>query len=368
MPASLVANTFAVSDVSVPTKPLHTEKAKASVERLLGGRVKSCDSYTANVVKQPGFHALIAAAHLAFEHHYPLVLTPDAVWLTIAQGLAHHVNNNAEELRPRLVPHAGKLTIHVRRDDFVMGSPENPWPEVFPCFSAAIQEVIGADSHGLIVSSFSTTRPVEKAASEVVLMGAVQPYFEYHCHTLCGIPQVSLEGTAEDWEQIHERAGRLTEFGLGWWTSDLLLITSELVKAAKGQPTRSFWQALYKQVDESGGPYTRGWLVRLVPYLRWQQWKYKVAGDPRTGYATPWQTTLRNPLLGHPFVDRRPFSGVTSDHLPSSASQVPFVWDYLGKDHDYQFVAGVLSVSQDPDTRAIRPRVGWAVRSAPKAS
>jgi hypothetical protein len=364
MTAALVANMFAVDDVSAPSKLLPVEKAKPSVERLLGGQVEACDSYTADVVKQPGFHALIAAAHLAFQNHFPLVLSPDAIWLTIAQGLAYHVNNNAEELRPRLVPHAGKVTIQVRRDDFVMGSPENPWAEVFPAFSAAIQEVIGADSHGLIVSAFSTTGPVEKAASEVVLMDAVQSYFEYLLHTACGIPQVTLEGTVEDWERIHERAGRLAEFGLGWWTDDLLPITSEFVNAAKGRPDRSFWRTLYKQEGGSGGPYTQGWLVRLLPYLKTQRW----VGDYQTGYATPWETTLRNPVLGRPSVDRRPFAGVTSDHLPSSASQVPFVWDYLRKDHDYQFVAGVLSVSQDPDTRAIRPRVGWAVRPAPKTS
>jgi Domain of unknown function (DUF4419) len=35
------------------------------------------------------------------------VLSPDAVWLTIAQGVAQHVRMNAEELRPRLVNHGG---------------------------------------------------------------------------------------------------------------------------------------------------------------------------------------------------------------------------------------------------------------------
>jgi hypothetical protein len=368
MTAALVANAFAVDDVSVPEKRLPAEKAKASVEQLLGSRIEACDSYTADVARQPGFHSLVAAAHLAYQHHYPLVLSPDAIWITIAQGLALHVNNNAEDLRSRFVPHEGKFQVHVRRDDFVMGSPENPWPEVFPCFSTAIQEVIGADSHGLIVAAFSTTGPVERAALEVVLMDAVQSYFEYQFHTACGIPQIALEGTVADWEQVHERAGRLTEYGLKWWTDDLLSITSEFVKAVRGQPTRNFWQALYKQAGGSGGPFTQGWLVRLLPYLKTREWKYRVAGDHRTGYVTPWETTLRNPMLGRPFLGRRSFGGITSDHLPSSASQVPFVWDYFGKDHDYQFVAGVLTVSQDRDTGAIRPRVGWAVRPAPRAS
>jgi hypothetical protein len=45
---------------------------------------------------------------------------------------------------------------------------------------------------------------------------------------------------------------------------------------------------------------------------------------------------------------------------------VPFVWEYLGKEYDYQFLAGVLTIEQDKDSRAIRPRIGWAVREAPR--
>jgi hypothetical protein len=121
-------------------------------------------------------------------------------------------------------------------------------------------------------------------------------------------------------------------------------------------------------VGGSGGPYTQGWLVRLLPYLKTRRWQSAVAGDDRTGYLTPWETTLRNPELGKPFGgSRKPFAGLTSDALPSSASQVAFVWGYYGTDFDYQFLGGVLAVSQDRDSGAVRPRVGWAVRPAPRA-
>src|SRR3954471_4751711 len=105
--------TFAVDDVPAGTGRLPTEPLKSSVERVLGTPVEACDSYTARVVEQPGFHSLVAAADLAYRHHYPLVLTPDAVWLTIAQGLARHVANNAEALRHHFVTHEGKAKIEV---------------------------------------------------------------------------------------------------------------------------------------------------------------------------------------------------------------------------------------------------------------
>jgi hypothetical protein len=92
---------------------------KGSVERLLGTPVEACDSYTTTVVRQPGFHPLVAAADLAYRGHFPLVLSPDVIWLTVAQGFARHVANNADRLRARIVPHEGRLALGVRRDDFV---------------------------------------------------------------------------------------------------------------------------------------------------------------------------------------------------------------------------------------------------------
>jgi hypothetical protein len=361
--------TFSVDPVEIGHKLLPTEKPKDSIERLLGSPIEACDNYHADVVKQPGFHSLIAAAHLAYQYHFPLVLSPDVIWLTIAQGLANHVNNNAERLRPQFVPHEGKVTIQVRRDDFKRGSPENPWAEVWPEFSAKIKEVIGPETHGMIVSDFSTTGSTERAASEVVLMDCVQSYFSYRFVTLCGIPEVMLQGTVEDWEKIRQRVDRLQQYDLKWWTDDVLQITDEFVAAAKGQPNLTFWKAIYKQEDESGGPYTTGWLVRLLPYLKQQQYRFAREGDYESGYVTPWTTDLKNPLLGRPPVGKRnPFEGITDSSLPSSASQVPFVWEYLKKEYDYAFLAGVVTIEQDKDSRAVRPRIGWAVREAAKSA
>lgn len=41
------------------------------------------------------------------------MLTPDAIWLTLAQGFALHVNENAEALRDRFVRHDGRKTLVV---------------------------------------------------------------------------------------------------------------------------------------------------------------------------------------------------------------------------------------------------------------
>jgi hypothetical protein len=58
-------------------------------------------------------HPLLSAVGRAFAEHRPLVLCPDAVWLTIARGVAQHIRLHAEELRPRLVSHTGRKRLTV---------------------------------------------------------------------------------------------------------------------------------------------------------------------------------------------------------------------------------------------------------------
>ena len=133
---------------------------------------------------------------MAFANHYPLTISPNHMWMCIAQGLSSHVSANADKLRKMFVQHEGKETLNVRRDDFVKGSPSNPWPEVFDEFSEQIHLYVGAETHDLLTPEFSTTGPNEKAAAPVVLMDTLKNYFE----TLCGIPEITLEGTVDDWQ------------------------------------------------------------------------------------------------------------------------------------------------------------------------
>ena len=204
---------LAVDTLLNPSTPPTNERPISAIEANsdFGGRL----------VAGVGFHPCVAAIHGAFNDHRPLVLSPDVIWMLVAQGFAHHVNANAEELRPLLVRHQGKLKIHVRRDAFVKGWPWNRWPEVFDEFAVKIREHIGQATYDLVVPTFSTTGAVERAAAQVVLLDAMQSYFEFGFSTLCGIPRIMLTGTATDWQRVAERAADLGRFGLQWWTEAL---------------------------------------------------------------------------------------------------------------------------------------------------
>lgn len=291
-------------------------------------------------------NGLVATVGAAFDLHAPLVLSPDDLWLTIAQGFARHVAANPERLKGLFVTHEGRETLEVRRDDFVKGLETNPWPEVFAAFSAQVAERVPR-AHPLVVSNFSTTGPVERAASEVTLLDVAGNYFEFRFLSMCGIPSLTLLGTPADWRSVRTRAAALAEYELSWWVGPLIEVLDQFVAASEGRVDSSFWQSMYSDNGESGGPYLSGWLQVFFPYLE---------NDADAG-----RFTRRADRLSRWRVKRRLF-GPETRVLPPSVSEVRFRWTCLGRTYPMQFLAGLVGATQDPQTRAVRPVTGWAVR------
>ncbi|XP_070556813.1 uncharacterized protein [Ptychodera flava] len=337
--------TFEVARVSPCNKKLPSGSHIKDITARTKQKIESCFQTDANIVSSGTLHALVKAVHLAYDNHYPLVLSPDMIWLCISQGLAIHINQNSEQLREKFVAHSGKKEITVRRDDFLKGLATNPWPEVFGEFSQKIKDEIGVNNYDLITPKFSTTGPMEKAVGDIVLMDAMQSFFSLKFVTRCGIPSITLEGTKEDWIAVREKAEQLEQYDLKWWTKELLPILDQFVKAANGKVDRKFWSDIYKLNDNSGGPYISGWLITLFPYCEHRK------GMVKNKFLEKWDVS-------------RMFSGLTTDAFTCGLARAPFVWDYLGDLYKMHFVGGFMAVSQDTKTLALRPELGWAVVEA----
>lgn len=335
--------TFEVSDVEPPHRDNLPEEL--ATRDAIVARIRSAvEASAANLghLVAANVNGFVQAAHLAFDRHYELVLSPDDVWLCIAQGFAQHIDLNAEQLRDRFVRHEGKAEIVVRRDDFVKGSSANDWPSVFGAFSDAIAGHVGKQ-RDLVVAGFSTTGPIEKAASEIVLMSAMRHYFDLILLTLCGIPRITLLGSHEDWRSIERRASMLSEYGLEHWVRELAPLLAELSAAAAGRADRALWQSFYRYESRSGKSAVTGWINVLFPYVR-------VQGSDR--------------LTPNPHLRWRNGDGPEPEEFPTGLAIAPFTWDYLGRKLPMDFVAGFVAVSLDTATLAVRPAQGWAVRDA----
>ncbi len=124
----------------------------------------------------------------------------------------------------------------------------------------------------------------------------------------------------------------------------------------------TFWRSLYKLNDQSGGPKITGWITSFFPYLKDYETGraenpveelFKGGGEDIDQILDPDQ----NP--NHGFVH-----GPTIEKLPGGLSKAPFRWQYFDKTTEMEFLGGFVGVAQDPQTLALRPEIGWAVREA----
>lgn len=348
------------SEVRPATKPLESLDVTTSVARLLQRPVVASrvETRTRQLVECKDTHPLAEAACSAFYRHYPLILTPDAVWFTLAQGLAQHVALNTERLRNRFVRHEGKLKLSVMRPDFQFG-PDDPWPEVFAEFSTQIAAHTGL-LYRLVVADFTTTGPVERAASEVLLMDTVQGYFEYELMGGCGIPTVMLHGTVADWRSVRSRAQMFAEYELQDWTSVLMPVLDQFVNAAEGRIDREFWRSFFRYESGSGPAELTGWINVLFPFLREGAASEQLVPSPYISqWQAAWQTAESRSKREFYFEPRGP----ALELFPSGLAGAPVKAKFLDgrADQDIRFVAGLFGVGQDPATLALNPEFGWAV-------
>jgi hypothetical protein len=339
---------FCVDDVEPCQERLPFAQAQQQFEKSLGRPLQAFTHEKASdlVGGEPGMeHSLVQAVYLAFSQHRPLVLTPDTIWITLAQGFAQHVNNHADALRSRMVVHKGKVTLDAMA--WTLETPKD-WANVIQQWSTDIQSHIPGELYQLMLCDFSTTTPIIRTASQVVMLDAFQQYFDYRLSFVCGIPTVTVRGSVEDWVAIRKRVDVMAGYHLEWWTDRLKPICDGFIDTVQGHPSQRFWKHIFSPEEAYGGTFITGWLADLFPYI-----KDSVTKAP----------TVRNPILEIPRDQLTSERGLSPQHVPPGRSRAPFILEF-GSNHppkEMELVAGFIGVKQDLDTGRLEPEIGWAV-------
>ena len=369
--------TFPVDDVAPANRRIWTQPLGERLDRLLKVRVLATPNGNRPVINQraddalqreslpksvrqalleyvSSTHPLIDAVHQAFSDHRPLVLSPDCIWLVIAQGFSHHIDENAEALRERLVRHKGKQTLTSKMTDLTPGG--------FARAIAGISDQIRAASdpvlHETLISNFSTTTAEIRTASEVVLMDTYSYYFDYQLHCVCGIPQVSLTGSVEDWQRIRARVEVLATYGLEWWVTRLRPVLDEFVQTAEGRPNPVFWQAIYKPKHAYGKDTVTGWIADLFPYLgdAPNRRRNNVLQHRREDWAIPVEAGLKTFLMSEVGAAKG------ASGFPSGLARVPIRVTFPDTSNTkVDLYGGFLGVEQDERDLALSPVISWCV-------
>ena len=163
------------------------------------------------------------------------------------------------------------------------------WDDAFPIFSNKISRYVGPELTGALDAKFSTSTPATQAAFRVTLMDAVSEYFDFSMSVMCGIPEITLEGTPEDWALLEEKTKALRKYELAWWTDDLAPILHQLTETSKGNPDLAFWNEMYKVRHENvvcaTVEHMNGWLLRFFPYINGARNPYIGGQQPDFGRA-----------------------------------------------------------------------------------
>ena len=334
----LHAETYKIEELSSPEKLLPTVPSD-----YLFGRVDKnfLELSVANELVDLGTQPVITGYLRAYQNHYPVTISPDIAWLLICQGFSRHVNNNSEALRHRFVDFEGQETLIVERNmSGTEGLAVFPWETVFPEFVQQIAGFTGKELIENLSADFTTTTPASLIAGQITIMESMKEFFKYKVVMIgCGIPEVTIEGTVEDWEKIFNRLDYLSQYELDWWTSELKPVIQKIIDTKKGTFDRDFWMNMIKY-HETGfyGSYdgVDGWFLKFYPYKR----------DGKRS-------------------DFKEIKGIGV--LPSELANVPFVFEVQDETrnvvvtYNMEFWAGFMGVTQDRNTFSIKPEIGWAV-------
>jgi hypothetical protein len=342
---------FAVDDVAPAADRIRNEPLSRSLARRFKREVLLVPEPDRPVINPDAgsqAHPLIDAVGTAFSRHYPLRLSPDAVWLVIAQGFSHHICEHSEALRGRLVRHQGRRELTARVEGLTLAEVAGAIDD----FSAQIREASDPVLHETLLCDFSTTTPEVRTASEVVLMDTYSSYFQYEMRCVCGIPSITLIGTREDWERIRARVEVLGTYDLEWWVSRLRPILDLIIETVSGRPGRQFWRAIYKPKHVYATTMVTRWIADLFPYLgdAPDRVPNHVFRHERRDWAIPVAQGVSTSTRG-----------VATDSFPSGLSSVPVKVSFPdGTTRDLDFVAGFVGVRQTADL-SLSPVISWSL-------
>lgn len=283
----------------------------------------------------------------AYADHRPFVLSPDAVWQLISFNFSEYVNSHSEEMRSLLVSHEGVKDLIIMTKEDILGNKNADWSDIFEKFSTAIAKNTKGDIAQLMTSDFTTTGPTERIASQITLMESLKSYFHYVAGRIaCGIPNITLKGTPDDWRKVAEKVQGLEKYNMGWWTKELKPIMAEFVKTAEGHPDKKFWKDIVMQDRpdrlRGGGCSLEkptdldGWVVKLFPDMKKGQMRATIPYGRMQG------AELSNVQFKYQLID-------------------PITMKVI-EETDIMLYAGFVGVTVDKATGALEPKIGWVAR------
>ena len=196
--------------------------------------------------------------YTAHANHMPIKIKPDDIWLLIIQGFINHVNENSEKLRHYFVHFDGKKELKV---EYPLNDISQVDKNLLEDFSKEIvnqiTDFVGKELIDILSPNFTTTTFDSEIICKISIMGAFKNYFDYKMMLFgCGVPYVVLDGTAEDYKKILEKAKKLKKYDLNWYIDRIIPHLEKMIEAKEGKIDKEYFKNMIQKselVDEKRG-------------------------------------------------------------------------------------------------------------------
>lgn len=303
---------------------------------------------------------------LAFSDHRNVELSPDMIWLLICQGVSNHLNQHTDFAATLNMTDLDRNRIEIRNDTIVMEQNDPAWQDILNQFTDTLSSFVDSTHISLLTPTFSTTTSVHTTAYQITLMNSVQSFNDYYVTTLCGIPEIRITGTVDDWQWIYDNVDQFSSYGLEEWIETIKPHLEQFVLSFSLEPDLEFWRSIFREKSGSGTPLrVTGWVKDFFPYTLNNRDEFEP--NPYLGILD----ASREDLLitgedGRDYYDAEEYHnwktrGLRISQFPNGVVKTPFTWKYYRRNYRMYLSAGFVGASYDIETDYIIPRIGWIV-------
>jgi hypothetical protein len=217
---------------------------------------------------------LVSLLTTAYNEHHKIVLRPEDIWMAIMCQFTFFTNKYSTELQSVFVKHIDKKDLEITND--MSTNLSNMSVKMVDKMKEYFQD---ENLSHWILPDFSTTTYNDTTVFAILMMGTLKKYFNYSFTLSCGLPEVTLLGTVNDWIEVKNRALKLVQYEvpgtvyMSRWVELLIPVLNNFIESAKGSPDLEWWNKVCHKYSGGSGPsYLTGWVTVFNVFSNEGEW------------------------------------------------------------------------------------------------
>jgi hypothetical protein len=306
-----------------------------------------------------GSNQFLEAVLYAYNNHLSLDISPDVILMCVSMAVSTCMSDHAEDYRAKFVNHEGKKELVVALN----GSLEANHSEFISIFDYLIDKEVKVDLG--LNHNFTTSTPVIRTTSAIIKMATYKEYFECKFICMCGIRNIRLQGTLQDWQHLKEKvinASRIIDKHMINWFKHIIYIIDRMIETYQlgdniTDDLRVFWNRIISLIPLGSGSDVEvsGWIKVLLTGVHY---------DKIPEVLPVLDSKSKAPYLDSYDDEYKDWMNLNYD-IPEGCVYITNKCDENGYEHDIYTRAGFLgfkTVSEDEEIY-IEPYIGYTVHS-----